>query len=265
MTGIPKSRELHRRITFWRGAVVRGGASLGHIGGTVTFLVGGSLLAVVAFTAGLRPLSIVAVVLLLVLTLVAEGAYRLWDEADQGWRDAEAELSTLRDKHAKLKAYRAATEDLDEPSVVRVRHSRGTTIKDVSGEGRLVDVGHSDDTYASGLNQLKPEQRLEGPGARRAIVLADLIDENGEIADRTFNNESFMGPAVVAFPDCRLEAIQLVTPNLEWSLWPVEGTKVGAVVFRRCTLSHCTFVQVGFAGSQRVIDKWRKALGQDDQ
>lgn len=92
MASPSRKAAFRKRASFWRNALVAGTPHVGKLAGVVTVLFGGSCLVAAGFLMKRGFPWVFAAILVLILVIYLEGAYRVWERTDADRLVAEAKL-----------------------------------------------------------------------------------------------------------------------------------------------------------------------------
>jgi hypothetical protein len=81
------------------------------------------------------------------------------------------------------------------------------------------------------------------------------------IREKTFDDCTFYGPAVIAIADSKLSD-NVWMNNLDHILWevPDNAQRVGVFGFIDCTFRRCTFHEIGLSGTAAEVAYWRSTF-----
>jgi hypothetical protein len=99
----------------------------------------------------------------------------------------------------------------------------------------------------------------------RSVYVTDLVRTEPIVHDKIFENVTFVGPAVVAFPEG--DTISYNTVNgggapVDAVFTDVTGhpQSIGAVIFRDCVIKHCRFQRIQIVGDTATINQFKKSM-----
>lgn len=101
--------------------------------------------------------------------------------------------------------------------------------------------------------------------ANQLIRISELAVTSSIIRDTEFRNCVIYGPAILTPMDGTSLVESYFTSALDEMLWeilPGRETVVGVIALERCTMSGCRFVEIGFAGPQAFLEKFREGIEQ---
>lgn len=114
---------------------------------------------------------------------------------------------------------------------------------------------------------LTPQDLLESYIHDRKIYMIDLARMDTAINGKTFENVTFIGPAVMTLGqgsvmtystfDLQLQGTTVEDLFLET---PPQKLMRGVIVFHNSSFRHCRFERIQFAGSKVLLDKVRKSF-----
>lgn len=114
--------------------------------------------------------------------------------------------------------------------------------------------------------QIDRAERLQTFFQRREISIRDLLEHDGAVSDRTFEDCYIDGPAVVYPYQCQFNKPVFVTNVIEsllWELSPNQEAVIGAIELRRCVFRRCRFNRIGIVGPPDFIASLRDYLLQE--
>jgi hypothetical protein len=203
--------------------------------GLLTILIGGSVLASLR---GWPAATVAAAVAISFLLVALVGGYRVSRSAALERDDAQKNVKAAQ---------------------LAVPTQAGVSM---SGVGHQVTGNTTVFAAPDPVMDLLSERRIVGP---RTIPIRQLFpaDKSG-LANRTFENCTFTGPAVLAFFNSDLIDLEFDIGGYSeeaffWEVLDGSPVNLGVLSFRECEFRQCRFVQCGVAGDGPFLDRLKES------